>query len=371
MKNMFNKIFKNILICDLIFLAINISIFFILYLVNVRFRLWFIVLMLLISTVGLASGIVQEVFSSTDKKKTVILSSFGSVFLIIFISISLSIVGSINFKAEHTMTLDDQKYVAVVSPKPHLDVDYYDHYGFLLMGTKARVHGYFGKCDRDSISDPNNAEGVEYIFYDDKGIVKSKRREVFIKDKDGKITDKHIYDIDNDKTNKFDDSDNYLLPENEEVLYEKKFDTTILRFGKLDNILGQRMLVHVLRSKDNGKNFYVVSDDVLQVSNGAKFVFIDENLGFAINNGTIYLDNKEGALYVTNDGGKTFMSAKFNYINENVEYISIESLPYREEKLLKIKCSVYCINSHKDGYETKELIFTSDDEGQNWNLERN
>lgn len=87
--------------------------------------------------------------------------------------------------------------------------------------------------------------------------------------------------------------------------------------------------------------------------------------------GTIYLDNKEGALYVTNDGGKTFMSAKFNYINENVEYISIESLPYREEKLLKIKCSVYCINSHKDGYETKELIFTSDDEGQNWNLERN
>ena len=59
------------------------------------------------------------------------------------------------------------------------------------------------------------------------------------------------------------------MPENEEVLYEKKFNKTILRFSKVDNVLGKNMLVHVLRSKDNGENFYVVSDDVIQVSNEA------------------------------------------------------------------------------------------------------
>ena len=131
------------------------------------------------------------------------------------------------------------------------------------------------------------------------------------------------------------------------------------------------MLVHVLRSKDNGKNFYIVSDDVIQVSNEAKFVFLNENLGFAINTGKIYLDNSKTGLYVTIDSGKTFTSSNFKYTNENVDYISIEGIPYYENNVLKIKCSVYQINSKKDGYENKELIFTSNDNGLTWNLESN
>ena len=131
------------------------------------------------------------------------------------------------------------------------------------------------------------------------------------------------------------------------------------------------MLVHVLRSKDNGKNYYVVSDDVIQVSNEAKFGFINENLGFAVNTGEIYLDNRKTGLYITNDSGKTFTSSNFKYTNENVDYISIEELPYYENNILKIKCSVYQINSNKDGYENKSLIFISNDNGLNWNLESN
>ena len=211
------------------------------------------------------------------------------------------------------------------------------------------------------------ADGVEYTYYDNKGKIKSKRSETYIKDKDGQIIDKNNYDIDIDKTNKFDDSNNYLLPENEEVLYEKKFNKTILRFGKVDNVLGQNMLVHVLRSKDNGKNFYVVSDDVIQVSNEAKFVFLNENLGFAVNTGEIYLDNRKTGLYFTNDSGKTFTSSNFKYTNENVDYINIESMPYYENNVLKIKCSVYQVNSTNNGYENKELICISKDNGLNWN----
>ncbi len=373
MRKIFNKIKRNILICDLIFVGINILINFILYLMNVRFRLWAIILIILISIIGFVVGIFQQIYLSSDNKnRTIILSLLGTIPIIILILISLPIVGFIaifSYKPEHTTTLDNKKYVAVVSSFLNVDVDYYDYYGFLLMGTKVKVHGYFGKGGYDPFTNPNVSDGVEYIYYDDNGKVKSKRTETFIKDKDGKVIDKNNYNIDIDKNNNFDDSDNYVLPENEEVLYERKFNKTILRFGKVDNVLGQNMLVHVLRSKDNGKNYYVVSDDVIQVSNEAKFVFLNENLGFAVNTGEIYLDNRKTGLYITNDSGKTFTSSNFKYTNENVDYISIEELPYYENNILKIKCSVYQINSNKDGYENKSLIFISNDNGLNWNLE--
>lgn len=375
MKKIFNKIKRDILICDLIFVGINILINFILYLMNVRFRLWVIILIILISVIGFIVGIFQQIYISSDnKKRTIILSLLGTIPIMILILISLPIVGFIaifSYKPEHTTVLDNKKYVAVVSSFLNVNVDYYDYYGFLLMGTKVKVHGYFGKGGYDPFINPNVSDGVEYIYYDDNGKVKSKRTETFIKDKDGKVIDKNNYNIDIDKNNNFDDSDNYVLPENEEILYERKFNKTILRFGKVDNVVGQNMLVHVLRSKDNGKNFYVVSDDVIQVSNEAKFIFLNENLGFAISTGKIYLDNSKVGLYTTNDSGKTFISAKFNYTNNNVEYISIEEVPYYDNNILKIKCSVYQVNSNKDGYEDKELVFISNDNGLNWNLENN
>ena len=375
MKKMFNKIKRNILICDLIFVGINILINFILYLMNVRFRLWVIILIILISIIGFVVGIFQQIYLSSDnKKRTIILSLLGTIPIVILILISLPIVGFIaifSYKPEHTTTLDNKKYVAVVSSFLHVDVDYYDYYGFLLMGTKVKVHGYFGNGGYDPFTNPNVSEGVEYTYYDDNGKVKSKRTETFIKDKDGKVIDKNNYNIDIDRNNNFDDSDNYVLPENEEVLYAKKFNKIILRFGKADDVLGQNMLVHVLRSKDNGKNFYVVSEDVIQVSNEAKFVFLNEKLGFVINTGEIYLDNRKVVLYITNDSGKTFVSSNFKYTNENVDYISVESMPYYEKDVLKIKCSVYQVNSTKGGYENKELIFISSDNGLNWNLENN
>ena len=45
-------------------------------------------------------------------------------------------------------------------------------------------------------------------------------------------------------------------------------------------------------------------------------------------------------------------------------------MPYFENSILKIKCSVYQLNSSKDNYEDKELIFVSYDNGENWNLQK-
>lgn len=375
MMNLFKKIKKNIFIYDLIFVSVNIIINFILYLMNMRFILWFIIFIIFVSIVGFIIGIFQQIYLSSDnKKRTIVLSLFGTVPIIILISLFLPIfnfVAVFSYKLEHIVILDNKKYVAVVSSFLNVNVDYYDYYGFLLMGTRVKVHGNFGKGGYDPFNNPNAVDSVEYTYYDNNGKVKSKRIETFAKDKNGNIIDKNDYNIDIDKTNKFDDSDNYLLPENEEVLYEKKFEKIILRFGKVDDVVGNNILVNVLRSKDNGQNFYVVSTDIIQVSSEAKFEFLNENLGFVINTGKIYLDNRKIGLYRTNDGGKTFTSSNFKYTNENVNYLNIESMPYYDKNILKIKCSVYQSNKSNDGYENKELIFISNDEGVNWNLENN
>lgn len=372
MIKIFNKVKQNILVYDLAFVCINILINFILYLINIRFRFWVIILIILISIVGFVIGMLEQIYiSSENKKKAILLSLLVIIPIIILALVFLPIIGFVslfNYKPEHVTILDNKKYVAVVSSFINVDVDYYDYYGFLLMGTKVRVHGDFGKGGLDPFNNPNIADGVEYTYYDNSGKVKSKRIETFVKDKDGKIIDKNSYSIDINKTNKYDDTDNYLLPENEEVLYEKRFDKTILRFGKVDEVSGQNMLVNVLRSKDNGENFVVVSDDAIKVSNKARFEFLDESLGFIVNTGVIYLDNRNTGLYITNDSGKTFTSSNFKYVNEKVDYISIESMPYYDKNTLKIKCYIYQTNNN-DSYESKELIFVSNDKGLNWMLE--
>lgn len=374
MKKIFNKIKNNIFLTDLIFIIFNIFLNIIFYIFNIRFRLWFIILIIIISILGFIIGIIQLLYKASENKKTIIIFSLLYVVcMIIFIIIVMPFINFVSFfcyRPEHTVILDGKKYVAVVNSFLYVDVDYYDYYGPLLMGTKVRVHGYFGEGGFDPFVNFNNVNNVEYTYYDSNEKIISKKEERFIRDDDGNIIDRDIYEKDINNENKFNENDNYILPEQEEVLYEKKFNETILRFGKVDSGLGQNILVHVLRSKDNGKNFYVISDDLIKVSNEAKFVFLNENLGFAISTGKIFLKQNVNSIYVTNDSGKTFQSSNFKYENDNVTYLDVVDLPYFENDTLKIKCSAYQFNSNIGKYEDKELIFISKDNGLNWELDK-
>lgn len=371
MKRRLNQIKENILIYDFIFIGVNLILSFILYLMNIRFRTWMIIVISFVSVVGFVVGILQQIYKSTESKKVIItISILSFIFMatLIFVSFPFIKIGLLfSYRPEHTVVLDGKKYVAVVRSFLHVDVDYYDYYGPLLMGTKVRVHGDFGEGDFDPFEHPNSADQVEYTYYDKNGKIRAKRMETFIKDKDGKIIDRIKNDISGD--DKFNENENYILPEDGEVLYEKKFDQTILRFSKIDNVSGQNMLVHVIKSKDDGESFYVVSEDPIQVSNEAKFVFLSKTLGFAISTGNIDLNNNNQGLMVTNDGGKTFTSANVEYENPDVDYITIEKIPYYEKDSLKMKCSVYQLNSNRDGYEDKEITFISNDNGLHWQLE--
>lgn len=371
MKRRLNQIKENILIYDFIFIGVNLILSFILYLMNIRFRTWMIIVISFVSVVGFVVGILQQIYKSTESNKVIItISILSFIFMatLIFVSFPFIKIGLLfSYRPEHTVVLDGKKYVAVVRSFLHVDVDYYDYYGPLLMGTKVRVHGDFGEGDFDPFEHPNSADQVEYTYYDKNGKIRAKRMEIFIKDKDGKIIDRIKNDISGD--DKFNENENYILPEDGEVLYEKKFDQTILRFSKIDNVSGQNMLVHVIKSKDDGESFYVVSEDPIQVSNEAKFVFLSKTLGFAVSTGNIDLNNNNQGLMVTNDGGKTFTSANVEYENPDVDYITIEKIPYYEKDSLKMKCSVYQLNSNRDGYEDKEITFISNDNGLHWQLE--
>ena len=368
MKRRLNQIKENILIYDFIFIGVNLILSFILYLMNIRFRTWMIIVISFVSVVGFVVGILQQIYKSTESKKVIItISILSFIFMatLIFVSFPFIKIGLLfSYRPEHTVVLDGKKYVAVVRSFLHVDVDYYDYYGPLLMGTKVRVHGDFGEGDFDPFEHPNSADQVEYTYYDKNGKIRAKRMEIFIKDKDGKIIDRIKNDISGD--DKFNENENYILPEDGEVLYEKKFDQTILRFSKIDNVSGQNMLVYVIKSKDDGESFYVVSEDPIQVSNEAKFVFLSKTLGFAISTGNIDLNNNNQGLMVTNDGGKTFTSANVEYENPDVDYITIEKIPYYEKDSLKMKCSVYQLNSNRDGYDDKEITFISNDNGLHW-----
>lgn len=370
MRKRLKRIKENILVYDFIFIGVSLILNFILYLMNIRFRSWMIIAIIFISVVGFVAGILQQIYKSTESKKVIItisISSFIFMATLIFVSFPFIKIGLLfSYRPEHTVELDGKKYVAVVRSFLHVDVDYYDYYGPLLMGTKVRVHGDFGEGGFDPFEHPNSADQVEYTYYDKNGKISAKRMETFIKDEEGNIVDR--IKIDTSRKDKFNENEYYILPEDEEVLYEKKFGQTILRFSKIDDGLGQNMLVHVIKSKDGGKNFYVVSEDPIQVSNEAKFVFLSETLGFAVSTGNFTLNNKKG-LMVTNDGGKTFTSSNVEYENPDVDYITIEKIPYYEKDSLKMKCSIYQLNSNGDGYEDKELMFISNDNGLHWQLE--
>ncbi len=364
---------NNILICDVIFIIFNVSLSFILYLCNIKFRLWFLLLIILICVIGFFIGIIQSLYKVTNNKiKSFFLGilyfSPAIILVILFMPI-ISLFLIFSYKPEHVVTIDNRKYVAVVKSFLYVNVDYYNYYGPFLMGTEIKIHGYFGKGGFDPYENSNKNYNVEYTYYDNNGKVTTKKEIINSEDKDNTSHD-DVYEEDFNEEN-FNINDDYILPEDEEVLYEKEFQDTILRFSKLDNCLARNMLVNVLESKDNGKSFNLMTKDPIQVSLEAKFIFLNEKQGFAISNGKIYLDDGQPGIYVTNDSGKTFNEAKFEYKNDNVEYISIEGLPYYDKNVLKLECSVYQINSNRDGYENKKLIFISNNNGLTWNLENN
>lgn len=159
----------------------------------------------------------------------------------------------------------------------------------------------------------------------------------------------------------------------DDILYEKKFDeNNIIRIIYKGAILGQKSIIEIKKSNDNGKtwiNQLETSDGYMQVHNNSKFVFIDNNIGFINDSGLAGTNNEYSALLITVDGGKNFVES--NIINPEFiqeENLIIKDVPYMEDNLLKLK--LYTINYNKNPRETY-YQFYSQDNGLSWNCNEN
>lgn len=160
----------------------------------------------------------------------------------------------------------------------------------------------------------------------------------------------------------------------ENTLYFTKINNTILRFERYDYSLGQNQIVGVEKSIDNGKLFEKQTDEPIIVSMEPKFVFLNENLGFAISKPNLSKSNDFAGVKVTQDGGKTFTRSTINYFtansNPNIEILTITDVPYIDGNVLKFPCSIYQIKTDNSGYEDVKLVFISTDNGLSWNIEK-
>lgn len=162
---------------------------------------------------------------------------------------------------------------------------------------------------------------------------------------------------------------NREYPDDENTLYTIKFGNTKLRFERYDYSLGQNQIVGVEKTTNKGKTYEKLTDEPIIVSMEPKFIFINEKLGFAISKPNLNKSNNYIGVKVTQDGGKTFTDGKINYNNPNIDILTIEDVPYVDNSLLKLPCSIYQVKADHSGYEDVKLIFSSSDNGLTWNIE--
>ena len=152
------------------------------------------------------------------------------------------------------------------------------------------------------------------------------------------------------------------------MLYSKTFGNTVLKFEYYDSALGQKMIVGVEKSTDKGKTFKRVTKEAITVSREAKFIFLSKTFGFAVSSPTLMKNNQYMGVRVTIDGGKTFQMSTIHYDNKDIEIMTIEKIPYYENKVLTLITSIYTLRDDRNGYQNVRLKFISKDKGFNWNL---
>ena len=154
----------------------------------------------------------------------------------------------------------------------------------------------------------------------------------------------------------------------ESILYEMRINgNTIIKVVNLGSVLGQRSIIGVERSFDNGKNFVKMYDEGITIHNGAEFCFINENLGFINDFGLAGTDGENKFFKVTRDGGKTYNYANIIHPDSIEEKnLLVKGVPYIENNMLKVQ--VYTLNYAKDPARTY-YTFYSKDNGLNWEIE--
>lgn len=338
-KSFFYKINKHLILYSIVLMVILVSTSFILKHFALKLRQWVYLTVAIILMILIFIYLVQKFIKKSKKTKLIIVLIFSTIITlcIIFWKISLLglfvIISVINPKDEHLVQIEGRKYVASMEYSLlHTTVYYHKYINAFVMGYEPEIteyyNGYYDPIERKKEENIINSKG-EYSH-----------------DEQTEIKTENPIDI----------------------LYEKEIsENTVIRIINEGYILGGRMLINIQETNDSGINWsnkLKNSDSCITVNNEAKFVFINEKVGFINNQSLLIVGQENNSLLVTVDGGESFKKSNFIYpldIKETTFYI--KDLPYLENNKLKIKLfpSDKIENSQSTCYE-----FISIDNGLNW-----
>lgn len=341
--NFLHKTSINLLLYSLILIVILVILHFALKLFYLKFRQWVYLAVIGFSIISILIYLMQKFIRINEKTKLIIgcifaiLVTICIIFWKIVLFMLFLLLTIINPKSEHIVERQGIKYVATVESNL-LDTTVYFHkyVNFLVMGSEVEFNEHY-KGSYNSIvkeKEENDINSIEEIDIDEQTKTET------------------------------------INPEY--ILYEKEIRTgTIIRIVYEDSVLGGRMLINVQKTTDGGKtwnNQLKNSDECIMTNNEAKFIFINENVGFINNSSLFILGEENNSLLVTVDGGESFKSVNFIFpsdIKDTNFYIS--DLPYLENEKLKVKLFSPDTTGSEEGnyYE-----FLSVDNGLNWTFSK-
>lgn len=361
MKKVLEKAKTSILFYTIIFIVLFIVSHYVFKLFNIQYRQWVYYAAILVSIICFILGIFQIIRKKNKKIKVVFYSILGVILIlmVIFWRFVLFIL-VFSYYPEHVIEKDDKKYVACVNSFLQVNVYYYDYINMFLVGNKIKIHEYYGKGGYDPFDGKHDdKKALKYYYYDNEGNVINTNDEYYYK--------KHVNeDINTVENNSEKTTSNELI----EILYENKInDNTIIRVVNKGYILAQRCIIGIEKSTDGGKtweNKLKSPDGNMQIHNGTKFIFLDENIGFINDPGLAGTNGTNSELLVTVDGGETFTSSNIIYKNNNEEdNMYIDGLPYIENNVLKL--NAYTIDYSKNKEKVYYTLYSIDN-GLNWNI---
>lgn len=367
MKDNIKNLKKIIIFYSILYLLIFLIVYAVLKIFNITFRGWFFILSAMIIGLTFIIGILQLLLRIKPKflRRLLILACvllFG-----VLISFVLFIFAFI-YMPEHVVEKDNKRYVAYVNSWLDTDVIYYDYINFFLMGNRKKIVEYYYDVGKDVLVDEEKKWiPARVIYYDENGkVIKINENN----NNSSEIPESDVSSIDTENLN-IGNTDTLSEEEKKaEVLYEKKIDElTSIRIVYIDSILAQRSLIGIQKTTDGGENWtnqLQMSDRYLTIHNGAKYVFLNENIGFINDPGLAGTNGDNRGLLVTIDGGKTFVDA--NIIKPDsimAENLFVEDVPYIVGNILKVK--IYTIDYH-DWQDKTYYEFYSNDNGLNWKI---
>lgn len=347
-KSFFDSAKNTMLFYVILFIMIFVLLHFLLMLFNIQFRQWVYYVFVAIAVIGTVIGLLKlEGRVNKIVKRIVIISTVLSIIAIPFILLYSILL----YTPEYILEKENNKYIAKVHAFLHVDVYYYDYINFFLVGNKVRIHESYGSGGYDPFDgEHDNYKPQRYYYYDENGKVIKTNGSNYYKTGNSSNTNQ------NNKTQISQESD---------ILYEKVINnTTIIRVINKESILAQRSIISIEKTTDGGQTWEKQIPEGMQIHNGAKFIFLNENLGFINDPGLVGTEGENRGLLVTIDGGKTFTDAKILHpTNIEEKNLFVSEVPYLENETLKVK--IYTVNNAKSTAKTF-YEFYSKDNGLTW-----